>query len=632
MAIDFKPKIDFQPKVQPKPVERGVVESLVKRPLERLVLEPARRFGEAVGAAVTSPFISEKQKVKQQQRIEEDAELEVPFLGSFKLKGQKSGTEGAKQIAGEALESGAFLLPGSRAGSIVKSPIKQGIVRGAITGAEAGGAFGAGEALQEDAGVGEVLGRGAAGTVIGAGAGATLGGVLPLVPGALQATRAGIGAVSRGVGKTGGAIQSGIEAAAKVPVRIAARTAESVSKVAARSKAIRSATPHVGEAMKQGIDDVTIKFVQTGSKADKVQRSQMLDMAKKGTEDLTFIDNAKTMPGETILKGPVTHLINTADKGRTATKSVISKLTKIPQNVRNVYDGFVSDVQKLGLQVSENKIIAVQGSRVPEGDVKYYQQILNDLRLDKKGNVNLTFEQLHFLRQKWFDMARSDQTFTSGVTGFARHMRSVLAKVLDKASNGRYLEAQNKTREALEGLQEFVKLIGYKGKLSDLTTKELKAGETFLRIFGNAADRPMSVLKKLYDTASKYGYKGEENIVSQLRFADMLEAIYGVPSRSIGGQITKKTTQDATQVVASSIREMVKWSPYSGAIRFLRARGFLGKRGEDVLKAFEELIKGEASGITGAKPSALTPIKESLQKIGKETLSETKNVFRSLER
>lgn len=639
MAIDFKPKaestIDFQPKKQVAPTkERSIGESIFKRPLERLVLEPARRTGEAIGAAVTAPFLSEEQKARQQEAIEQDVELEVPLFGKFKTRGVQSGVEGAKQIAGEALESAAFLVPPAKIGPIISSTLGRGALTGGITGVKAGGLFGAGEALQEGGDVLDVAKGGAIGAGAGLAAGATLGAALPLVPAALQASKAGIGALTTGVGKAGSAVRSGVRTTAEIPARILSRTAESVTKAGERATAIRKAVPHVGEAMKQGIDDTTIKFVRTGTKADKAQRAQMLEIAKKAKDDLTFMDTAKRLSGDTILKGPVKHLINTADKGRSATKSVLNKLSSMPQNVRNIHDSFVSDMQQLGLKVLNNQIVVQQGSKVPRSDVRFYQEILDDLRLNKKGEVHLTYEQLHGLRQKWFEVARSDETFTSGVTKYAQHIRSSLGAALDTASKGKYMESQNLTRETLTGIQEFVKLIGYKGKLADLTSKDLKAGETFLRVFGNASDRPLTVLNTVYDTASKYGYKGKENIISQLRFADMLEAIYGVPSRSIGGQISRATqaSQDPTQVAASSIREMVKWSPYSGAIRFLRARGFLGKREQDVLKAFEKLILGEAGKIVGPKPSPIGSLKESLTKIGKGTLSEGKEVLESLKR
>ncbi len=630
MAIDFRPKskIDFRPAAEPE--QRGILQSIVKRPLERLVLEPGRRFGQAIGAAETAPFLSEEQKIRQQQAIEEDEELEIPLLGTFTLRGQKTGVEGAKQIAGEALETGAYLLPASKAASTISSPFKQAAIRGSITGGKAGTAFGAGQALQEGGGFKETLTGAAVGGGIGIGAGT----VLPLLPGALQASKGAISKTTSAVKKTAGATKAGVIGVSKIPPRVAARTAEKITKASSKLARIKAAKPHVGEAIKQGIDDQTIEFLKTGSKTDKLQRVKMLNIAKKSVDDFTSFDSAKRLPGETILKGPIKHLMKVANDGRKATAKVMKELGKDKMNIRGVYDTVIGDMRKLGLVIRGDKVIATQGSKVPKSDTTFYQQIFDDLKPNRQGQVLLTPERVHWLRQKWFEVAKSDQTFTNGPTSFARHMRSVLAKTLDTASKGKYLAAQNQTREALTGLGDFVKLLGYKGSLDDLVAKDLKAGETFMRVFGSASDRPTSVLNQVYAMANKYGYKGKEDVMLQLRFADMLENIYGAPSRSIGSQISRsvQANQDPTQVAASSIREAVKWSPYSGIIRHLRATGLLGGREQDVLKAFENLVRGEAGFATFSKPLLpASSLKESLKKISGQTTEASKSVLKNLQ-
>lgn len=148
----------------PKKEERGLIESVLKRPLERLVLEPGRRLGEAVGSAALKPFLTPEQEARRKAAVEEDTELDVPFLGKFQMRGLKPGTEGLKQIAGESFETGGYLLPGAG----VKAPLSAKVLRGAGTGYS----FDVGTDLQANRSIGEALTPGAA-TLVG--------GALPLV-------------------------------------------------------------------------------------------------------------------------------------------------------------------------------------------------------------------------------------------------------------------------------------------------------------------------------------------------------------------------------------------------------------------------------------------------------------------
>ena len=58
---------------------------------------------------------------------------------------------------------------------------------------------------------------------------------------------------------------------------------------------------------------------------------------------------------------------------------------------------------------------------------------------------------------------------------------------------------------------------------------------------------------------------------------------------------------------------MVKWSPYSGAIRFLRGRGLIGKHPTEVMRAFENLIRGEAG--VPLETRTIMPLEKSVGKI-----------------
>jgi hypothetical protein len=401
-----------------------------------------------------------------------------------------------------------------------------------------------------------------------------------------------------------------------------ARTAEDIAEFGAKQKLIKASPKHIGEAMKQGIEEPIINFMKDASKIDKLQRVKMLEVAQRGVKDRTFLDQAKQLPGKSILDGPVKFLIDNSKSGTRETERVLNSLPNTTQNFKSFYDKIVNDFKRIGLSVRDGQVIRERGSRVPDADLPFYRQIISEFVPDKKGNVPLTYKGLDALRDRWYQTVKVDKTFTSGVngkTGYMSKIRAMMTEEIDKVAGGSYRKAQQQTAESLQTLSEFVRLMGYKGDLDKITTKDLKAGETFLRVFGNAADRPKSVIENIYNVARSYGYKGTENPMLQLKFADMLESIYGQPTRSIGGQLARAVADDPVMVAASSVREMVKWSPYSGMIRFLRARGLLGRHEKDVIRAFENLVRGEAG--LPLQQRMVMPLEKSVSRISADVKS-----------
>ncbi len=148
----------------PEGKERGIFETVAKRPLERLILEPARRTGEAIGSLALSPFLNEEQKTRMTQATQEDASINVPFLGEFKTRGVQS----AKQLVGESLETAGYLAP---VGGMAKrlAPLLGRVGAASAAGATAGYSFDVGAKLQAGASTSDALKPGvatAAGAII----------------------------------------------------------------------------------------------------------------------------------------------------------------------------------------------------------------------------------------------------------------------------------------------------------------------------------------------------------------------------------------------------------------------------------------------------------------------------------
>jgi hypothetical protein len=603
----------------------NVAQQIGQSAVGSLLVRPAVRTGQAIGALGIQAFGTDEMKQRAGEALQQPTEVNMGPLGTYEIPPVKAGTQAARQLTGETLEAASWLYGAPRAAASANVGFMQGLLKSsgflAKHGAIAGGMFGAGEGLQGEGDVADVLGQTAIGAGAGAAGGAVLGGALPIAPivasKLAQGSKGLRGVASKAIEKSGdfgekalGMAKSAGETIGNVPLRMGDRAIEASQKMAQRQATMKAAPPHVRDAMKQGVPDDWIKIATHGNEIDKAVRADMLELAKAGVDVTSKTARPVSKVGEQINQGPVKHLIGVKDEGVTRTKQVLDSLPKEPVPIDNVRNQFIEDMNMAGLVVKDGKFVIQPGGRIPQSDVKFYQEVLDDFSTGK-----LTYQQMHQLRQKYFDTARSDQMFTDGTTSYAQRMRAFLTKEIDELSGGQYYDAQVQTREAMEALGEYAKLLGYKGNVENLTTKDLKSGETFLRVFGNASDRPNTVLDKVYTNAQKYGYAGQEDIIVQLRFADMLEDVYGSQTRSLGGQVSRATspTSDPTQTVASGVREMVKWSPYSGAIRLMRASGLIGKRPEDVMRSFENMILTEAGRPMQTQP--VSPIREAIKNV-----------------
>lgn len=205
-----------------QPEKKGnFLKSIVKEPLKTLLVRPALRAGQALGALGVQAFGTPQMKANLPGAIQQSTE--IPGLG-MSIEGQKPlGQGGGKQIAGQALETASYLFPYGRAAKAVGGGImlatgakitpfalKSAKLAGNVaSGAMGGYGFDVGSKLQEGRSIGESLKPGL---------GTAIGGAIPLAGPTIGGITKGFGRVaaeSLGVstGSGYGAIKEGWQAA-----------------------------------------------------------------------------------------------------------------------------------------------------------------------------------------------------------------------------------------------------------------------------------------------------------------------------------------------------------------------------------------------------------------------------------
>lgn len=359
------------------------------------------------------------------------------------------------------------------------------------------------------------------------------------------------------------------------------------------------------KAVKTGIDQNVVDFVRSSTPEDKAMYRKMFDMAETGSKDLRFREQPKQLAGKTILDH-ADHLVRVKDQGVQQTKRVIDTLGSSKQDASGVLQQFLKDMDDKGITVVRRgngvQLIPNKGSKIVEEDLPFYQSMLRKLMPDQTGKVQMSYRDMHGLRQYIFEklsLAKSrNQPFSDDLTRYGEQLRRYLAEPINTASKGKYMAAQQRTAESMGALRDFVQLVGYKGNLENLATKDLKVGEVASRIFGNAADRPMSVLQTLTEAAQKYGYKPNGNYIDQLQFADMLESYFGTKqTRSLRGQVAKAGV-DTFNEVAGTTADAATGNWFG---LFKRGANYILKqRDVDQVKALKELLDAETKGMKKA--------------------------------
>ena len=468
-------------------------------------------------------------------------------------------------ITGTGAELAANLVGGEGAVGVgragVKGLIRSGIKTGVTTGAEAGFLTGVGEGLQERESLLKTLGQGAIGAVGGALIGGVSGAAIPLL--------------GKFLGGTG---------------RIAKTAAVAVNDSAKAAETLATKPPVVQAAVRTGIDPTVVDFVNGASKTDKGAFRTMFEIAKNKATNLRQTEQPKEVVGKAILtraKAAIGGLNKATERIRDSVKAMAPD----PIDITDQFDEFSNLLAQRGLEVSPETGKLLNTGEVPEGDMKIYQTMYDLIKPDEEGVVTRTPQKLDAFRRRIFnelDLAKKRQeAFSSTVDQDAESFRSILMKPLENL-NKEYKLASQDYATTIKPVQDFLNLMGYKGPLERISTKDLRAGEIAMRMLGNAADRPLSVIQALEEAAVKNGFKKTDNIFDQVLFSDMLENLFGTSqTRSLRGEVGR-AGMDVANELGGAAADIAK-----GDIFGLIGRGFkaaLGKSDQAKIDAIQKLI------------------------------------------
>ncbi len=346
----------------------------------------------------------------------------------------------------------------------------------------------------------------------------------------------------------------------------------------------------VKEARKQGFDEGMTTVIANASPIDKRRMLQMVSKLEKGKKDSLY--QAKNRPadvaGDSLLRQVDFVKSNNVQAGKQLGR-VAKTLKGKEVDVDVPINKFINDIQELGVTFDENGKPNFSGAQV-EG-VAPAESLITKVISRIESNPNPDAFQAHNLK-KFLDENINFGKAAEGLGGKTeRIVKGLRSGINDSISSkfDRYKEANARfsdTVQALDSLQDAAgKKIDFFGPNADKAT-----GTVLRRLMSNAQGRVtlMDAIDNIDVTAKKYGGSFDDDIMTQMLFADELDAVFGGGARtSLKGEGKKANVESALDLSQMTIPGALVTGAKAGAKRL---RGINEK---NQLKSIKALLRAK---------------------------------------
>lgn len=543
------------------------------------------KLGQGLGYSLfqLTPEYKQLTQLLDQKKItpEKFTELTTGNITNKQVLGSAVQTAGNIVGAGEIPGVSELASSGKPAGFLARtlSKAKTGLIKGGISGAILGGANAGGESLQNN----DSLPQTALDTAAGVAGGAILGGASDAVLSAgggtisdLLKARASrkadiIGALTK---QAAGKIDNSISALGPGTSSGPASTLENVGDSLDVGAPINTGT--VGfkladngslvkdkNAMKlmrdAAIEPDDVAVLKGSSPSDRRVMLQMLDTADKNATDPTATTRPIEHAGMTFLRR-VNYLRNEEDRVGKQIDTYARdnfKGVKLP-DLDDAVDKFENTLSLHGVTpttptVPGSDVSILDGA--PKTDLDFKGSDFEDLPgttralktiFRRAQDINGDAYKAHQLKklidtQIEYGKRSNAEGLTASAEAAVKSLRHNLDSALD-ASDAGYKTDNTRYGIATNARKEVEKLVGR--NFAEGPQEALRAGEVMNRLLGNASARPLSVLNQVDDAVTKLSGKPlKGNLPLQIRFADMLDDVYGSQPRSLGGLVERAASK-----------------------------------------------------------------------------------------
>jgi len=349
--------------------------------------------------------------------------------------------------------------------------------------------------------------------------------------------------------------------------------------------------PLASEAIKQGFDQGTVATIKGASDIDRSKMAQMVAIMKRGKEDALYA--AKNRPAD--IAGD--SLLDRVKHVKAVNRESGAKLDEVAKSLRGQQvdftqpiNNFLENLDELGISIGRDlkpifKGSDIEGLPAPESAINL---MVKRLSSGVKGKVPDAHD-LHRIK-KYIDENVTHGKSGEGLKGVTERVLKQLRREIDSTLDNNFPEydlvntTYADTIGALDALQDVA------GKKMDLFGRNAdKAVGTLLRrLMSNAQSRITltDAVEDLNVTSKKYGGVFNDDIATQMLFADELDNVFGpVAKSSLAGEVSKGVKKAAETVTGQ--RTVLGTITEVGAAGVEKLRGI---NEEAAFKSIDELL------------------------------------------
>ena len=346
----------------------------------------------------------------------------------------------------------------------------------------------------------------------------------------------------------------------------------------------------VKDARKQGFDDGMTTVIANANPVDKLKMSKMVNIMEKGKIDEKF--RAKNRPADIAGNSLVKEIMFVKSNNELAGKQlgrVAQSLKGKDVDIDAPISKFISDMEGLGVVFDEKGKPNFSGSQI-EG-VLPAESLINKIALRVKRDPTPDALGAHNFK-KFIDENVNFGKAAEGLSGKTERVVKSLRNGVNESINskyGPYKEANKRFSDTVKTLDTIQDAAGR--KIDFFGPNAEKAVGTVLRgLMNNTKGRAqlMNAVDDVRTTSKKYGGPFSDDILTQMLFADELDAVFGGAARtSLRGEMKKANIDTAVDLSQMTLPGAVAVGVKAGAKRI---RGINEK---NQLKAIKKLLSNK---------------------------------------
>lgn len=349
--------------------------------------------------------------------------------------------------------------------------------------------------------------------------------------------------------------------------------------------------PLTQEAIKQGFDSGTVAAVAGASTADKLKMAKMVEVMKKGKENALYAvkNRPSDIAGDSLLER-VNYVKKINREAGSQLDDVAKSLKGKPVNFDQPVQNFIDNLDDMGITIDRNLKPVFTGSDVEglAGPIAAINNVVKRLTSGPRGKAPDAYE-LHRMK-KYIDENVTYGSTGEGLKGKTEGILKQLRRDLDTTLDNNFPEYNNvntrysDTVTALDALQDVA------GRKMDLfgPQAEKATGTLLRRLMSNAQSRInlSDAVDSLERMAKKYGAVYDDDISTQMLFADELDSVFGPVARtSLAGETAKGFRKGAEVVTGQKTAAGMVAEAGAAAAEKLR-----GINEENAFKSISELL------------------------------------------